>query len=1338
MASCSYIPENLKGEDYKGFTTYRKNLQYDLAKLVFRKALSPTFQKDYKNYLLYDEQNVPTYESVMSTPHIKRFIKTQKLALIEQKKYQPIANNRENYERLISEAYTFNTTSPMNDKLTAIVSQYGDDKITVEITEKSPENDNLFNNQYSTVQLNNKLSKIFRDIGVDVGILEKYETEKTSGQVNFSKAMDIANGFEGLIRVANNAEGEESLPEEFSHLLVGIFRNEPIVKRSLNLLYNNEALLREVLGNDYQKVIDYYNNNENQDELVAEEALGRILQQHLINSTEKAIKEETKTSVLQRLINRLVSWIKNKFRNYDINKVIEAKQVVNNNMGQLAKEFLNGSRPLTKEDIKNAKRDAILNHLREGIDNAEQLIQNAISIEEKRRRMTPSSERDRLTESTNRIVTLKEYVNNPDKLIGIVDYAKRALSDLMQANTQLSNISSYDSAIKFKMIRNINNTLESYTEFIKDFYKTLSQYDDAQVVSFNGEDINLLDLWKQLNTQFTITKSKFEDEVLPPFLSFIAPIYGISPLKDKDGNIIPLKRIFRTATQEDIDRGLILKEDVDTSYFDRWVTSMGISSSIIAQLFDKIVKKAKDGVQFTTMHNVREILNIRKKAEEAGITSFEWMFEKNRDGHKTGYYISEYNYGQFEEDYQKLLDSLNEKYGKHPFGDDYVHAMAERDAWLSENAQGLFGKPLPNEKYLNNDYKNLPDIKKKLLTEFLDYKTQLEQGLQSSQVSRLKAIQRRKTGTQRTIDMLASPNTIFSNIKESFKSNFMKSEDDDQIFGNVCSGLTDFSGREFMTLPLWYTHKLKNPDELSTDVFADLMCYAYMANSYEALDKIIDPLEVGRMVLKQKRLLKTRGGKPIQEMQSKDPVYSEGTENMLIAKYDDFLKSQVYGRYIEPTEEWDIKIGKKIHANVTTQKILSAAMKATSTAYIGFNFLAGVANVATALGMQNIEAAAKEFFSAKNLAKADIEYSKMLPAFLADIGSRFKQSKLALFDELFDIKQDYKGKLQYVQKNSLLQRLFGRNFWFIQLGAGDHWIYNRTGLATAMHKKVSVNGTETSLWDALEVANDSNTGYKIMQLKKGTKNLDGSDINLGDIKREIAHINHTIAGTYNDEDQNAANRVAVGRILQQMRQWIVPQFMRRFESKRTVLDIGREEEGYYRTFFKYITANLFHAQYEMSSKWSELSDAEKANCKRAVCEILQFTSLWIISLMFAGGEGDKKRPWAIKFAEYMVHREIHELGFLTPGPTMVTEGAKTLSSPSVLVSAIGQVGKLINTVLRPDNWTNEIESGNYEGHNNVYKQFMQCPVTPIIQIRSINKMFDGLDDGTKYYMKDYK
>ena len=1329
MASCSYIPRNRQGEELTGFQEYRKALGYTTARDVFIKAMSPTFQKDYSRYLEMDAQGVPTYESVMKVPYIKNFVGATRLSASLQKKYPWVEDTRADYERIVEEAHTFNVSSDNNDSLTSIVEQ-NDGKLRVQIVPKNDSNDKTAMDQYGTLKLNQRLSDIFSDIGVTVGTLEEYEADSASGKVDFSKASAMADGFDGLIRIANNAEGVQALPEEFSHLIIGIFRDSPLVTRSINLLASDDHLVREVLGDDYQKVVDSYADADDSNLLVAEEALGRVLQKNLVESKEE---KEDNSSALNNLVRRLVKWLKGIFRNYNVNDVPQAVQEVNDNMRQLGSEFLNGRKTVTKQDIANAKRNAVFNHLVEDVDNVLQLVQNALETERKRMKITSAREVHDKEKINRRISSLNGYVNDTNKLEGLVTYARWALDDLSEANANLDRVSSMDNSVKFKVLRDIQTVLESYTEFIHDFRKTLDQYEDAQVVNVGGEEVDLAKLWRSIDEQFQSSKGKFEDEILPAFISFVSPFYDKNPLKDKNGNIVPIERVFKTADRGDIDRGLILNEDVDTTYFDKWCASMGSSSSIIAQFFDKAVKTARDKVRLDTMNKVREIWVLREKAEKRGITTFEWMFEKNRDGRKTGYYISEYNYGQFEGDYQKLLDDLNKKYGENPFGEDYVNYNNERKAWLRENARSIFGKPIPNDKYLNKDYKKLTKAQKDTLEEFLDYKESLEEGLPKNQVSRLKAIQRRRSGTQRTMNSLSDPGKVYDSIKEDVKSMLFEADDDDQMYGSVSSGLTDFTGKEYMTVPLLYTNKLKNPDELSTDVFSDLMAYSYTTGTYKELDNIVDPLEIGKQAIRQKRLLKTRGGKVIEEdivvggRKTKRPVYVEEEQNNLLTKVQKYLECQVYGRYLEPQG----KVGK-----VDVQKATSFIMRFTSMAYLGCNYLAGVANVATAAGMQNIEAAAREFFSAKNLFNADKAYASMLPEFFSELGSRNKQSKLALFDELFDIKQEYRGKIGKTQKKNYMQRIFGTNWFFMQQGAGDHWIYNRTGIAMAMHKKVKYKGRETSLWDVLEVVEDSN-GKKIMKVKDGVKNLDGTDFSVGDFTREIAHVNHTLVGIYNDEDQNAANRVAVGRLLQQMRKWILPQMMRRFESKRMISDIGKEEEGYYRTMWRFL-GDLRKAGFNLTQEWDSLSTEERANVRRGALEIAQITALWILLQFISGGDKDPDRCWAAKFGEYMLNREVHELGFLAPTPLMASEAIKTVQSPFVVASALGDCAKVLNVALVPRNWVEEVESGNYKGYSRVTAAVLKAPIPPITYYKQINKIWEDLDAGTKFYAKDFR
>lgn len=1328
--SCSYIPRNKKGEELKGFQTYRKELGYETAAKVFTQVLSPTFQQDYEDKLELDSQGVPTYQSAVAVPHIKNLIGNTKLIQAEQKSFPYVTNTRENFNRLILSAQAFNTSSGQRDSLIAVVTPSEDNsEIRVEIREKNAQNTEEFRNQYGATRLNQALEEMFGDVGVTIDLLEA--NEQVNGRVDFSKASSIADGFKGLISIADGMEGELALSEEFSHLLIGMFRDEPLIQRSLNTLANNDALLREILGDEYDRNRDYYTENPNYDafgnemsieETLAEEALGKVLQERLKNSTTTVTsseEESPQSRPLKTLVQRLVNMIKRIFKGKDADAVTKAKNEVNDAMGDLAKQVLQGTKKLKREEVIKARRNAKFNQLKDDTDKVIQLLRNANEIERKRSKIAP---KEMTQDIKKRVIKLEALISDTRKLEGVHTYAKWALSDLQDAMEKL-DISGTLETQDFKQLRHIKATIDSYAEFIRDFHEILDEIGDEAVITADGQDINLRELWREINDIYESCITSFKNQALAAFSDYLAPIYEKSPLKDENGNIIPLKNV-------------LMGEDFDISEFDRWLTSMGNSSSIILQMFDKAVKNSKDKARLKTMKSVREIWKIRDNAEKRGITSFEWMFEKDDEGHKTGNYISRYNHGKFKKEEEEMKKSLIDKYGKHPIGEDARKMQAERKAWYDSHAEfDIFNKPYPNDSYLNPEFDKLTKAQRDTLDEIIAYKSRVEMQLPSNRRETFRAIQRRRQGTQRVLDAANNPSQAYDNLKEGLRNALKRTEDDDQLWGESTKGLTDFAGNEYLTLPVLYTTRLKNPDELSTDVIGDLMSYAYMANNYEEIAQTYDPLEIGVDVLSNKDFIKNVGSKAKEEVLNTLGRVTKknikiGTNTNFQKKLRDYLECQVYGRYLK---EDDI-IGPN------AQKAVGVFQRLTSTAYLGCNLLAGFANVATAVGMQNIEAAAGEFFGAKELASADIEYGKLMPAFLAELTDRTKQSEIALFDELFDVRQNAKDKIHNVQMKSIFRRFFGQNWLFVQQGMGDHWIYNRTAIAMAKRRKVKVNGKEMSVWDAKEIVTDEN-GYKIMRMKPGTKNLDGSDFNATAFGREIAHINHTLMGIYNDEDQNAANRVMVGKLAQQMRKWIVPQMMRRFQSKRTVLDIGKEEEGYYRTVYR-LAKDVWKSGFKITSEWDTLNKEEKANCRRAFTEMAQTFSLWLLLWMLGSGVKDPDRSWAAKFAEYMLNREVHELGFLTPGPLMFTEGYKTVTSPMVTLSAANSLAQAIVTTANPGNWFPDeselIQSGPYKGHSHIYKRWAQLPLPPMTQVRQVEKFLDDLDTGTKYYSRDYK
>jgi len=106
--------------------------------------------------------------------------------------------------------------------------------------------------------------------------------------------------------------------------------------------------------------------------------------------------------------------------------------------------------------------------------------------------------------------------------------------------------------------------------------------------------------------------------------------------------------------------------------------------------------------------------------------------------------------------------------------------------------------------------------------------------------------------------------------------------------------------------------------------------------------------------------------------------------------------------------------------------------------------------------MTNIEAAAGEYFTARQLASADSAYFGLLPSMMAEFGNRYKTNKLDLFNELFNIKQNYGQNIKSNQLKNILQKMFGETFAYLGQEAGDHWLYDRIAIAMAKNIKVRV------------------------------------------------------------------------------------------------------------------------------------------------------------------------------------------------------------------------------------------------------------------------------------------
>lgn len=1329
--SCSYIPQR-NGITLDGWFDYKKAFGYQKAAKVFSMSVAPSYIEENKEILKLDKQGVPTLESTIRTPIMKRFLSQQDriAALQKQYRFNAVADTDENFRMLINEAKTFNTNE--SDFIAYI--EKTNDGIQVTIHPKSDKALDTFNNQYGSMMLNDRLLEIFQPLGVTPSLLIASERNGNTGITDFSKAKVIAGQFRDLIKIAQGMKGQMVMSEEFAHLIIRALSNQPLVSRLINAYASDSNSMQEVLGDEYDDYVKEYTDDEGNVDFdsIAEECVGRQLQKHLLNNHD--IKPK---NAFERLVERLRNFIHSLFKNMNSKDIDDAIVNADQTIADLAKNILTGTVQLSKQDIENTRTDKIMHHLDATIDSLDGVIENAIIAETKKTHIFKNDEQLNKAKIREAALRAIQTSSPTGQLRGLLNYAKSAAEDMRQTETALRRASMQDSNV-FALLRSARMTIQSYTPFIEQLGELLrsgneeltSLIQEAAINNPDGTVDSLHSLFDSLNSLNTHIRGRFENLAIDSFENFLKPFFDQQVFVDKHGK----RQTLREAIEE---------ANGDISFIDRWLQTMSTSGDIILQLFDSIVKKAKNNARIQTIEDIREIMQLQMEAEEAGITDYEFMFEKDKNGHKTGNYISDVNYGQYKEDFNEMIASLDEKYGQNPKGEESRLKAQERKAWLRTHAQSILEGDEPNEAmYHNPEYDKLTPKQKEILQKYKALKNKFDKRYPKNRVSSNRAIQRRKTKTERRLDLVKGPSTLFSDIKESFKKDFLETADDDQMFGQK-TGLRDFSGREHMVLPVLYSSPLSNPDDLSTDVFGTLSAYSYASNVFYELDKVVDPLEVGRQIVnEQRKTAEIRRDKPMVERLGKNTqilskIFQTGSSN-IEAKLQDFMESQVYGRYYKDNDTV-FKVGKH---NVKINKAINSFLSLSSVAQLGFNWCANAANVVTGLAMQNIEMACGQFFNAKELAKADVIYSKELMSFLPEMESRNHKSKLALFDELFDVKQDFKDKAGRSRVNGFLKRIFGETVAFLGQTCGDHWLYNRTAIAMALRTKVVVNGNEMSLWDALEVQDKykGNSELKVLRLSDGTRDArTGKLINnnwIGEWAESLKYINHRLFGVYNSDDMVAAERTAAGRMLLQFRKWIVPQMAARFDGKKYVLAINDYTEGYYRTALNFMVG-LRNGQGNMAQQWEDLEDWQKANIKRSLFEITQFFAVWILSQILTSGDKDPDRSWGRKLAEYMVQREVHELGNLTPSLTMGREILKTVQSPISAINSAQNILNLAGSLIDPRDWNNELQTGNYEGHSTLYKHLMKAPLPILPQLKQMDRFLNDIDDATLYYSRSF-
>lgn len=1271
------------------------------AENVYYKAINPVFKEVFPN-VRFDENDEPLFEDLITKCGIGYNKNEQDIlqALNEDYGVKPVKKTMQSVIDLQNRAASFNINSEFNKSYSAVVTSSGPD-VGIEIV-PSTGNNNLGKEQKFNAELNNQLIKLLNSWGADVAALtDLEEASNIEGVMDLNAGINAATGLKEVIRIAKGERGQTVLAEEWGHFVVDAVKDSPLRDRILSTLYNTEVLQR-ILGNDFDRYNEVYNGDI---DLMAKEALGKMMAQ-VLNNYDVAAPND-----------RLFERYKNNVLGFFSSKDADAIDDIINKVREQVYEFTtNAFTGKYKLDISSSGYQKKLYHLGDSVSRDYNILQRIIQQERKRLAIYGQGAKATAREREEKkgafdekqklfIEKLNNDLENHRELEGIYTYLTEAIKNLQMLCEKLDTVHASSSGWKdkFSVLRSIRDYMSSYGSIMEELrtemYKAKSEGDErfkdklqGSLDEFSGLVARLGSDWAEVSKdEFAKFLEPFEGEGVSMYIKGERKQYSIRELLDYC--------------------------ERDISMVERWTDAMADSTDPILRMYDSIVKDKKNEARLATINNEKQILLQSKKLEQAGIKDTEFMYERRtKDGRLSGNFVTRYNWSDYYTALSDYIKSLDKEMDK-----DERAILISR--WKRANTDK---KGNPIEKYYNPQYdtiQNNPAMKE--YYDFItDLKRKLDYRLPARSVRFNKAPQIRRDFIERVI----GSGNKFNYLWESFKDNLVRREDDTEY----AYARQDFEGNPIYTLPIYYTRSLKDKNDLSTDCTSTMIAYASMAQDYASMNNVIDALETGRLILAERKVAMTRGGKIMREVVNKIPsnLVKKGDTAQFMQRLNDFMLMQVYGEQMK--DEGTI-------LGVDVGKAVNMLNKLQSYGTTALSVLTGTANLTQNIVISNIEAISGHFFNKSEMAKADWTYTKMLPQYLGELGNRIQTSKMALFAEKFNVLQDYKQHVKGIDwdRKTWLSRFAKEDTLWFTTSAGDHYTQMRTALALSMRLKLKDKDNKPiSLFDALEVKylDDKHPEYGAnLVFKDGVTDQDGNPVGnkyISNVSKKIRGINNKLYGIYNQEDKNAMQSRAVGRLLMMYRNWMRPMWLKRYGLERYNYDTDTFEEGYYRTLFNFLNSlrkDMKNSELDIVKSWNKLNQSQKSGIYRALAELATFASLWGIVACLKAAPDDDKEDWLTEYVTYSIMRLKADLGSLVPGPTMLDEGLRLFDNPFAAVRVLKNTRQLLN-LFDPETWTTEIDQGIYKGYTKAEKILLQ----PVPFIRQFQNLFDP-EEPTRWY-----
>lgn len=1143
-----------------------------------------------------------------------------------------------------------------------------------------------FKNVPSNQQLDEVITSWLSSKGISVEAVKSIQT-RFGGEANA-----LADFTNKVVKIATGKLKIDTLPEEAGHFFIEMLGKEsPLYKRYMMLASKSNTLVQ---------VKEDYKNVYTTEEQFVKEAAGKLLAKAIVD---KFTNEEN-----QSLTNALVNtakliWAKIKsFFKPDDAFVVE--QLVNYEFGKAASYILNDTLEqdqFLNKDLKESKGGLFQLSETEGLKD---IISKATKRLEQKIKI---AERSKIDDEYN--YNLKEAYDNlkdNQNVEGFIKFVEQATVDINFAYLKYNRMLETNNKIPLSELRNLRNYVLTYDildEFINYPFKDHRLRGLKAFIQNSKVDDATGEIQESILNKKNEIKQIFKSEAKKQIADFLYSYGKANP------NLTP-----------EIIENQLSYIDGDISVAVAYLDTIGDSKDSILALSAKVIRKAKESSRLKHIEVKKRILeaieNYEKATGESGLQIYKGLYDVDNDGNLTGYWVDKID-GQFNIDKKAEKERLEKLYK----GDEVKVKEALKKwtkKWISYDVDGVM---VVNPKYNKQWSKLIADKQKyKLYKELKNIMIEAEMLLPDTYNMYNKLPQIRKSfGERLRSDLKDSGNLISNEIKDSFTVR----EDDTQY------GLMDESGKPFDTVPIYFTAKLKDKEiydkaikdgkteeeanklayeaarnDLNIDLGSTISAFSRMALNFNEMSSIKDEIETIKEFLAEREVAKTRFGKVVTNPLTGEVVTESGETSNAFKMYSEYMAMQMYGQMKAEGKTVNV-----LGYNVDLGKVADFFNKYTALNGLALNLFSGFSNVTIGNIYRIMESVAGQYYSNKDLLKAEGIYFQNLPSTLVkDTGTRMSTSKLGLWNQYFDVLQNYdetNRNFKVYNKNKFA-RLFKVNSLFFINTAGEHYMQSLTVLAAAQNWKLST-GETINLWEKAEINEKGQLSFSGISKDELQRFM---DITKG--------INQSLDGVYNDVDKSIAQRYAVGRLALLFRKFIVPGFQKRFKSKRFNYRTETLEEGMYLTTGKFmfqLLKDLKALQFNLIAHWKDMSEFEKANVKRTLTEVAFMIGLAILANTLEDWEDDDKEK---QFLIYEANRVYTELRFFSSP----NEALKILKSPAAAVTSVQTLQGLVGMVIQPWNWSERYERGRLAGDLKIGVKFTDA-------IPIVNKISDWEDIG---------